>query len=257
LWDDESLRDTDYHEIGLTVQDGIVSLRGHVGTLLNKHRAEEAARSAAGVLGVENHLVVDDELVIDVAQALGRDQRTRLELIYVGAQNGIIILNGQVANKAVRDVAEKLAASIPQVRGVVSHLQAPDAPIDSAEQKVLQPPIGRKIHATDLTLGIVERVIINPRNRRVTAFVAHGKFPDLRYAGKHMSPLDIPQQERWVVVPIWAVHYVTESSVILNVSSLEASRYQDLGSTDLVVPPAGWQPPYPYHGDEVLFVREK
>lgn len=257
LWDDESLRDTDYHEIGLTVQDGIVSLRGHVATLLNKNRAEEAARSVAGVLRVENHLVVDDELVIDVAQALGRDQRTCPEMIYVGAQNGIIILNGQVTNTAVRDVAEELAASVPQVRGVVNHLQAPQAPVDSEEQKVLQPSIGRKIHATDLTLGIVERVIINPHNRRVTAFVAHGKFPDLRYAGKHMSPFDIPQQERWVVIPIWAVHHVTESSVILNVTSLEASRYQDLGSTDLVVPPAGWQPPYPYHWDEVLFVREK
>ena len=50
-------------------------MRGHVATLLNKHRAEQAARSVAGVLGVENHLVVDDELVIDVAQALGRDAR--------------------------------------------------------------------------------------------------------------------------------------------------------------------------------------
>jgi len=200
---------------------------------------------------------VDDELVIDVAQALGRDPRTRPEMIQVGAQNGIIILNGQVANTAVRDVAEELAASLPQVRGVVNHLQAPHAPFDYAEQKVLQPRIGRTIHATDLTLGIVERVIINPLNRRVTAFVAHGKFPDLRYAGKHMSPLDIPQQERWVVIPIWAVRHVTESSVILNIGSLEAARYPDLDATDLVVPPTGWQSPYPYYWDEVLFVREK
>ena len=51
--------------------------------------------------------------------------------------------------------------------------------------------------------------------------------------------------------------HVTESSVILNVGSLEAARYQDLDSTDLVVPPTDWQSPYPYYWDEVLFGREK
>ncbi len=61
LWDDEILREIDVPAIGITVQDGIVSLRGHVATLSHKHQAEEVARSVAGVLTIENHLAVDDD----------------------------------------------------------------------------------------------------------------------------------------------------------------------------------------------------
>jgi hypothetical protein len=40
LWSDGILRDTDYKEIGVAVQDGIVRLLGHVITSINKERAE-------------------------------------------------------------------------------------------------------------------------------------------------------------------------------------------------------------------------
>ncbi len=255
LWAEEILRETDVHDISFPVQDGIVSLRGHVVTLWNKHRAEEIARSVAGVLGVENHLVVDDELAIDVAQALSGDQRTRQEKVYVGAQHGVLTLTGQVPSLAIRQAAEEVAARVPQVRAVANYLEAPEAVIDPESQRVLQPPTRGLVYATDIPLGNVERVIINPHNRRVTAFVAHGKFPDPGYAGKHMMPDEIPQQERHVVIPTRAVRYETENSVLLNVSSLEAARYRDLDSTDLVSAPIGWQPPYPYQWDEVLFVQ--
>jgi hypothetical protein len=53
------------------------------------------------------------------------------------------------------------------------------------------------------------------------------------------------------------VRYETDSSVLLDVSSVEAARYRDVNSTDFGSPPEGWQPPYPYHRDDVLFVRER
>ena len=181
LWDDDILRESDYNQIDVTVQDGIVRLRGHVVTEMNKTRVEDAARSIAGELGIENQLVADEDLVISVSHALGRDERTRLKQVYVGAQNGVITLSGQVDSAALREAAEEVAASVPEVRGVVNYLQAPDVTVDPEEQRVLEPPIGREIFATDMPLGQVERVIINPHNRRVTSFVAHGNFPDLRH----------------------------------------------------------------------------
>lgn len=255
LWADDILRMGDYHVIDVTVQDGIVRLRGHVVTPVNKSRAEDAARSVAGVLGVENHLVVDDDLVTGVAQALGREDRTRFERVDVGARNGFIFLSGQVASAAVREAAEEVAASVPQVRVIMNLLQAPNVVVDPQEQQVLEPPIGREIYATQERLGHVERVIINPHNRRVTAFVAHGYFPDLLHMDERRVSNEVPQQERRVVVPIRVVRYGTGSSVLLNVDSCEAARYRDFDSADFVSPPEGWQPPYPYRWDDVLFER--
>jgi len=256
LWADGILRGADYCEIDATVQDGIVRLRGHVDTEINKSRAEEAARSIAA-LGIESHLVVDEHLVIRVAQALGRDERTRVEQVYVGGRNGVIVLNGRVASAAVRDAAEEVAASVPQVRGIVNEIQAPGVLVSPEEHKVLEPAIGRGVYATDMLLGTVERVIIHPRNRRVTSFVAHGHFPDLQHADEHRLPYEIPQQERRVVVPIRSVRSETGSSVWLDINGIEAARYRDFDSADFASPPEGWRPPYPYHRGDVLFAREK
>lgn len=255
LWADDILRATDYAEIGVTVQDGIIRLRGHVITPINKSRAEDAVRSIPGVLGVENHLVVDDDLAIDVAQALAGDDRTRVERVTVGAHNGVIVLTGQVANATVREAAEEAAASVPQVRGISNCLQAPDVVVDPEEQKVLQPPIDQAVCATDMLLGHVERVIINPHNRRVTAFVTRSYFPDRQHPDEYELP-DDGTQERSVIVPIRVVRYETDSSVLLKVSRCEVSRYRDFNSADFVSPPEGWQPPYPYHWDDVLFKQE-
>ena len=70
-----------------------------------------------------------------------------------------------------------------------------------------------------MLLGQVERVIINPHNRRVTAFVAHGKFPDLDTQTNIGFPTRFPSRNAAVVVPIQAVHYETDSSVQLDVNT--------------------------------------
>ncbi len=206
-------------------------------------------------MGIEDHLVVDEFLVTSVAQALGNDKRTQAEMISVGAQNGVIILNGQVSNAAIREAAEEVAASIPQVRGVVNYIQAPNVTVDPEEQKVLEPPIGGEVYATDMRIGQIERVIINPHNRHVTALVVYGYFPDLRHSSEHGLPDESTQQLRHVLEPIRAVGHETDSSVLLAVSGGEAARGREFDPYDFVSPPEGWQPPYPYQWDDVLFDR--
>jgi osmotically-inducible protein OsmY/sporulation protein YlmC with PRC-barrel domain len=256
LWADDILRVTDYNQINITVENGIVILQGHVVTVINQARAEYAARLVPGVLGVENHLVVDNDLEIDVAQALGHDQRTRLEGVCVAAQNGVISLTGRVGSADVREAAEEVAASVPQVRGVANFIDAPQVVVDPEEQRVLQPPIGREVYATDMLLGDVEKVIIDPHNRRVTDFVVHGEFPDLQHAGEYEVLGENTQQERRVLESIRGVYYETDSSVLLDVSGREAAREHDFDPADFVSPPASWQPPYPYRWEDVLFERK-
>jgi hypothetical protein len=205
------------------------------------------------VLGVENDLVLDQDLANGVAQALGNAEYTRFERISVGAQNGFITLNGRVDCADIRDAAEAIAASIPRVRGVINTIQAPNAVIDFQEYLVWQPLVGSEVCATDVQLGHVERVILNPRNRRVTAFVARGYFPDPEDKDGYRSPDEEPQQERSIVIPLDAARYVTDSSVLLEISGVEAARYRAFDPADFLVPPADWHPPYPYRWEQVLF----
>jgi osmotically-inducible protein OsmY/sporulation protein YlmC with PRC-barrel domain len=253
IWSDEILRNTDYKELGISVEDGIVRLRGHVGTPRNKKTAEDAARSVPGVLDLENDLVVDQDLVTNVAQALGKNELTRPERISVGAQHGFVTLNGRVGSAAIREAAGAIAASVPQVRGVINELQAPDAVIDPEEHQIQQPRIGREVYAADMQLGQVERVIIDPHTRRVTAFVARGCFPDPRNKDNYRLPDEGSKQEKSVVIPIEAVRCTTSSIVLLEVSGVDAALYRSFEPADFTSPATDWQPPYPYRWEQVLF----
>ena len=257
LWSNEILRNTDYREIGVFVEDGFVRLRGHVRTPRNKRKAEDAASSVPGVLGLENNLVVDNDLANRVAQALGNNDLTRSERITVGAQHGFITLGGHTVNAAVRDAVTQIAASIPEVRGVINDLQAPDVVIKAEKHRFLQPRIRQRVAATDMHLGQVDKVIIDPCDRRVTAFVTLGYFPEPRYHDNYRMPDEVSPQERSIVIPIDAVHHVTDSYILLKVKGADVVLYQAFDPTDFISPPAAWQPPYPYRREEVIFDKER
>jgi len=254
LWNDDVLRQSDYHEINVAVSNGVVILNGYVMTGSIKARAEQAARKVPNVLGVENHLIPDEQVVIAVAQALARDARTREQRVYVSARNGFISLNGKVSSAAVRAAVEECAASVPVVRGVLNHVRAPGVARDDAEQRALQPHIGTEIYASDSRLGQVERAIISPHNRRVTAIVAHGQFPKLAHSDPSVLPVEMLHAAReWHrVIPISAVSDVNASGVLLRISSVEAARLADFDPARFVTPGANWQLPYPYHFADVM-----
>jgi osmotically-inducible protein OsmY/sporulation protein YlmC with PRC-barrel domain len=253
LWSDEVIRALDIETIDVAVRDGVVTLSGYATTPTSKARAERAARQVPGVLRVENEIVTDAEVVTAVAQALARDERTRRARIFVNAEHGVVRLSGEIENPDVRAAAEEIAAGVPQVRGVINDIQTPGVVVDPAKQRVLQPRIGQHVYAEDGFLGHVERVIVSPRHRRVTAFVVRGSFSDLERTGASTQLGDMPPEERRVVIPIEAVDDVTVSGVMLKISGTDATRYPDFDSNDFVAPDALWQPPYPYtHADVLL-----
>jgi len=249
LWNDDVLRESDYHEIDVVVSNGVVSLNGYVMTLTIKARVEQAARTVHDALDFENHLIADDQVVIAVAQALDQDAHTREQIVYVSARNGIVSLSGEVSSAAVRAAVEECAASVPVVRGVLNHVQALGVARHDEEQRVLQPQIGAEVYASDIRLGRVERAIISPRNRRVTAIVARGHFAD-----PGLLPVEMPHAapEWHTVIPISAVSDVNASGVLLRITSVEAARLGDFDPARFVTPDANWQLPYPYHLADVM-----
>jgi sporulation protein YlmC with PRC-barrel domain len=252
LWSDEIIRALDIESIDAAARDGLVILSGYATTPTSKARAERAARQVPGVLRVENRIVTDDEVVEAVAQALAHDPRTHNARIFVYADHGVVTLSGTIEDLDVRAAAEEVAAGVPLLRGAINDIETPGVAIDPAQQRVLQPRIGQYVYAEDTFLGRVERVIINPRRRRVTALVVHGNLPDMERTMAPTRPDDMLPEERRLVIPIEVVRAVTDGAVLLTISGADATQCSAFDPNDFVAPDALWQPLYPYAPADVL-----
>jgi hypothetical protein len=254
---DEVLRAIDYDAIDIHIHDGVVTLRGFASTLMIKKRAERAAHAVPGVLEVDNRIMTDEEITLAVSRALGRDERTRHLRILVSARHGVVTLNGELDSAEERSVVEDVAASVPQVRGVVNYIRAPGVIVEADEQRVLQPRVRQDVYAEDMFLGHVERVILSPQNRLVTAIVVRGEFPDLERAKPGMLPYEVPREERQVLLPIGSVRFVTISGVLLTLEAMDAARYPDFEPGNFLAPAPDWQPPYPYEHSDILLDSDR
>jgi len=115
----------------------LVTLTGDVKTQEDKDHAEDLAKAAASGYVVSNELGVRPEGVENAARkidsnvddAIEKDfkavmiaNRLDSQSIHYNAKNGVLTLKGNVDTPALRDKAEKLAASVPNVQQVVNEL---------------------------------------------------------------------------------------------------------------------------------------
>ena len=254
LWDEPILRGG-HSAIEVEVAQGAVTLRGHVLSVTAKAQACEIARHVPGVRKISDHLVADEQLEIDVAQALARDPRTRSDNIRVYVHQGAVDLHGPVARDETCAAAAEVAARVPYVRAVVNHLKRSDALSEVAEPCLAEPRVGQEVTATDMPLGRVEEVIVNPHDRQVLALVVLGHFPDVLRWETGMYPDEMPKQERRVLIPVEAVHNVGEAGVMLRTTGLGAACYPSYDSARYETPTSEPDVPYPYHPGDVLFER--
>jgi len=115
----------------------LVTLKGDVKTQQEKERAEQIAKESAGGYIVSNEIGVRPEgmeskaekLDSNVDSAIEKDFKAVLianqldnQRIKYSAKNGVLTLKGKVDGMALREKAEKLAASVPNVQQVVNEL---------------------------------------------------------------------------------------------------------------------------------------
>jgi len=253
IWNDDVLRVIEYDEIDVHVKNGVVHLNGHIVNTASQKRIQTAFRAIAGIRGLQNNLILDDQLTLDVAISLGELEHTYDCKFFTGASHGVISLNGVVGDENVKLLAEKCASSNPRVRGVINHVRVSGAALESQDQPFLQPAIGEVIYFLDGIPGIVKHVIINPNNRRVVAMTVWGQFADQQQGPKALRNSEARSPERLVVVPMDVVRYMTRASGFLHISSNERKRYMDFDSGSFRSPNVDWAPPYPYCPDDVLF----
>jgi osmotically-inducible protein OsmY len=92
IWDalekEDSIRSLDLGSLSIDVKGGEVFLFGHLAEENNLPRFEYIARCVEGVVAVHSHLILDCDLIIQVAQALASDNRTRPFILPVSASHG-------------------------------------------------------------------------------------------------------------------------------------------------------------------------
>lgn len=115
--------DIDSSNINVDVHEGQVVLRGTVSSAWAKSRAEDHARSTAGVANITNDLALvpdgsreDREIATEVEAALRRDPAVDADLIDVEVADRRVVLSGVVRSWAERNAAMEDAI---HVRGVV------------------------------------------------------------------------------------------------------------------------------------------
>jgi osmotically-inducible protein OsmY len=117
---------------------GVVKLTGKVGSEDEKNAAEQAAKSAAPNAVIANEISIEpkgfereakkiessmDSAIEDNFKAALVGNKLEDQHIRYEAKNGVLTLKGDVDTPALRQKAEKIAATVPNVTQVVNELE--------------------------------------------------------------------------------------------------------------------------------------
>ncbi len=253
LWKDDVIRSLEYYEIDIHVKNGVVHLNGHIVGSTSEYRIENALRSVSGIMEIKNNLILDDKLTLEIASSLGALEHAYGCKFFTGSSHGVVSLNGKVNHANVKLLAEKCAAGNPNVRGVINNIKVSTNGHTTQDQTFLQPTIGEMIYFLDGVTGVVQQVVMNPNNRRVTAMNILGRFDNPDQELNSMNTGEVRPPEQLITVPMEAVRYMTKTSGFLRIHSYESNRYMDFDSEAFFAPENEWTPPYPYCPENVLF----
>lgn len=139
-WDSQ----VDEMDVGVEVDNGVVTLTGTVGSYAQKMAALEAAHRVAGVLDVANDIQVkipyvqarnDTDIALAARRALQWDTLVPDENIQTTVSNGWVTLEGNVPFWVDKHQAERAISNLAGVRGVTNHLTITGSP---TEEKVVK-----------------------------------------------------------------------------------------------------------------------
>jgi osmotically-inducible protein OsmY len=119
----------DAEHIGVSVDDGIVTLTGHVKTYNEKLIAETATKRVKGVRAIAQEIVVrypddkktaDDQIAKHVLDVIAWDSTIPKGKIAVKMQSGVVTLSGEVDWFYQRDDAESAVRKLTGVKGIIN-----------------------------------------------------------------------------------------------------------------------------------------
>ncbi|HEY7747578.1 MAG TPA: BON domain-containing protein [Aestuariivirgaceae bacterium] len=122
----------DAANIGVAVDEGVVTLTGHVASYAQKTAAEEAVRRVKGVLALANEVEIrypgdkktsDGEIAKRALSILKWNEVVPKEGIQISVERGWVILTGQVTWQFQRKAAEEAVRKLSGVLGVINDIE--------------------------------------------------------------------------------------------------------------------------------------
>ena len=138
----------DAASIGVAVDNGVVTLTGHVPTYREKLRAEELAMAVRGVKGIAQeievrpvgaHPAADDEIAQRILDVLRWSTGLPTDAVKVKVQSGWVTLSGRVEWNYQRESAARAIRDLAGVKGVTNAiLIAPKASPADIRDRIVQ-----------------------------------------------------------------------------------------------------------------------
>ncbi|HUA03762.1 MAG TPA: BON domain-containing protein [Solirubrobacteraceae bacterium] len=119
-------------EVAVFVEDGVVTLRGTVGSFVQRITAVRDARNVPGVSEVDDQIKVrildpdtrsDAEVAGFALQALASDSDVPAELIDLKVTDGVVTLSGEVSYQFQSDAAYNDVAEVFGVIGITNDIR--------------------------------------------------------------------------------------------------------------------------------------
>jgi osmotically-inducible protein OsmY len=131
--------------IGVAVENDVVTLTGHVSSYAERFAAEQAVRRVKGVRGIAQEIEVrfpsdkktsDDEIAKRVVNIL-RWSPVPSEVIKVTVHDGLITLNGEVTWQYQKKAAEDAVRKLSGIMGVFNDIRIrPQVSVPDLKQKI-------------------------------------------------------------------------------------------------------------------------
>lgn len=168
-----SCPDVDETDISVKVSDGIVSLNGFVSDFLHAYGAEDAVKRVAGVVAIANSIEIQSAADKDTAdpqiaraalaairQALPSCWRQVRPIV----RQGSVTLEGELARREQRDLAEALVRGLKGVACVVNIIAlkpGPEGPSLEAARRVVEESLKHcpQLDASGITVDASANVI--------------------------------------------------------------------------------------------------
>lgn len=145
-------------EIGVTANDGVVTLTGVVNSYIKKSKAEDIAKTVTGVkVVVENiHIKLsslgkknDNEIAAEILKALEWNWDVLHEKITVKVEGGWVTLDGEMEWNYQKDDITKCVSKLDGVTEITNNIIIKSGSHDEIEQKDIESAIDRNWSTND------------------------------------------------------------------------------------------------------------
>ncbi len=156
----------DASKIGVAVEDGVVTLTGHVSTYIEKATAEEVVGRVRGVKGIAQEIEVrpyaanqtaDDEIAKRALQMIGWSVLVPADSVKVKVQAGWLTLNGTVEWQYQKTAAADAVRGLLGVSGITNSIAVEPQAIASNVRKRIEEALKRnaELEANSIRVSVV------------------------------------------------------------------------------------------------------